>query len=230
MPSYTYVYPGIKIAGDNASITHNIIIGCSTGIIVEGKATIQANLITNNTGSRLDIKAKAKIENNTIAFNHEGIWAYSAPSVLAYNNFQNNDGNIYMSTANNMTAINNWWGTSEPSTINQSIHDFKNDFNLGSVTFTPFLTKPNTQAGPILGSLVFTLPTTQTTVNPTKTPTTTLANQPSATATLSPQQSDKPTFTPTPSVPEFPFTAILVVLGVFAITAAICGKRTGKKC
>ena len=41
---------------------------------------------------------------------------------------------------------NNWWGTSSDSDIQTTIYDFFDDFNLGIVDYTPFLTQPNTGA------------------------------------------------------------------------------------
>jgi hypothetical protein len=43
-------------------------------------------------------------------------------------------------------ASSNWWGTTDLLAINQSIYDFKRDFNLGVVTFTPILESPNPAA------------------------------------------------------------------------------------
>jgi hypothetical protein len=48
-------------------------------------------------------------------------------------------------------ATYNWWGTTDVQVINQTIHDYKNDFNLGNVTFEPFLTEANPSAAPDSG-------------------------------------------------------------------------------
>jgi hypothetical protein len=49
---------------------------------------------------------------------------------------------------NNINASYNYWGTNDENTIRQSILDYKKDFNLGNVTYTPFLTEQNLQAMP----------------------------------------------------------------------------------
>jgi len=54
------------------------------------------------------------------------------------------------SAQNDLNTAYNWWGTTNTTAINQSIRDFKNDFNLGKVNFTPFLTEPNSEAAPTI--------------------------------------------------------------------------------
>ncbi len=44
-----------------------------------------------------------------------------------------------------INATYNWWGTTETQTIDQTIHDNKDDFNLGTVNYAPILTAPNPQ-------------------------------------------------------------------------------------
>ena len=73
-------------------------------------------------------------------FNYE-----SSPTIIYNNLHDNTDYNIQLdqSTENDVVATYNWWGTTEISAINQTIYDFNNDFNLGTVIFTPFLIEPN---------------------------------------------------------------------------------------
>lgn len=162
---------GIGIDG-NATISGNIIYGCQTGIhAVFGISTIENNLIINNddgidigypqgvvyTGSGF----KATIRHNTIANNLVGInimyYPPNLPSstfidtsvqpIIIDNNIQNNSNyNIYLGSQLGVTVTNNWWETTDTQSINQTIYDFKNDFNLGIVDFVPFLTEPNPEA------------------------------------------------------------------------------------
>jgi hypothetical protein len=91
--------------------------------------------------------------------------------------------------------------TTDTQAINQTIYDFKNDFNLGSLTFIPFLSSPNTQA-----------PT-----SPTSTP------EPSTTP--SPSVSDSPI--PSPTVPELSWLVILpLLLSVFFLALALRHRKT----
>mgnify|MGYP005620076185 CR=1 FL=1 len=159
---------GIDCGGD-ALICDNIISNWITsGVRISGGSPIiEGNLIVNNTGSqqtggggiRIDwAESTPIIRNNTIAQNKVGINLINGPwPVIVNNNIQDNTNyNIYVQTNNVVGnpehAINvtyNWWGTIDVSSINQAIYDFKNDFNLGTVTFVPFLTEPNPEAIPI---------------------------------------------------------------------------------
>jgi hypothetical protein len=90
------------------------------------------------------------IQNNTITYNSVGIYVYitnyDASPTIIYNNIQDNsDYNIQLDedTENHINAAYNWWGTTDISAVNQTIYDFKYDFNLANVNFVPFLTEPN---------------------------------------------------------------------------------------
>jgi len=114
--------------------------------------TIERNLITNNTKGITIGSSKMTIRNNTIAENSVGISIGSSPSAtIIYNNIENNSQySIQLEgTSNEVNATYNWWGTTDTQPINQTIFDFKNDFNLGTVIFVPFLTEPNLEAMPI---------------------------------------------------------------------------------
>ena len=62
-------------------------------------------------------------------------------------------GHVYGLIAPNITASNNWWGTTDISTINQTIYDNKNNPSVGTVTFEPILTLSNPFASPSLISI-----------------------------------------------------------------------------
>jgi hypothetical protein len=53
----------------------------------------------------------------------------------------------------NISADSNWWNTTNTDTIDERIWDFNDDFNLGEVDYTPFLTSPSRLAPPYLDSL-----------------------------------------------------------------------------
>ena len=77
-----------------------------------------------------------------------GIQIQSSPLSATITN-----NNILGSTQNNVVILcntnidlsNNWWGTTDIQAINQTIWDFKNDFNLGVVNFIPILNQPSSQ-------------------------------------------------------------------------------------
>jgi hypothetical protein len=116
----------------------------------------------------------------------------NSPSVtIANNNIQNNNQNsIYLKeTSNDIEATNNCWGTTDTQAINQTIHDFKNDFNLGKVNFVPFLTEPNPEATPDPNALPISTPTPVPSTSPTPT------SSPAQTSTPTPTPSQEHTLT-----------------------------------
>ena len=151
-----------------AVISCNNISGCNSAIqlypiqVLGGTSPayplIERNVITHNTrgitivlSSRFDPGTLTPtIQNNTIAYNSVGIYVYitnydSSPIIIYNNIHDNSDYNIQLDeeTKDNINAAYNWWGSNDVSAINQTIYDFKYDFNLGTVNFIPFLTEPN---------------------------------------------------------------------------------------
>jgi parallel beta-helix repeat protein len=190
------VFSGGIGCGGNAFVTGNLVFGWDTyAISIDGGSPIvEGNVVTNNKdGFRIDwSRSSPIIRNNTIAKNSGGIKLLNGPwSVIVNNNiYDNTNYNLYLHTDNtignpehDVNATYNWWGTTDTSLIDQSIRDYKDDFNLGSVTFTPFLTAPNPEAPAIPTSIPTPQPTPTQAPSPTESPTPTLA----------------PTVTPTPS-------------------------------
>ncbi len=158
-------------SGDHENIQSTIISNRLTNIeIDEGTAKIENNIIGDVTIGTLFVMnalggidpkqtaVNALIENNTItgSINFQS----TLSSTMRYNNLQIQNGQktIKLSTSADIDATNNWWGTTDKSKITTAIYDFNNNFNLGKVTFVPFLPAPNPQA-----------PTTPT-ATPTPTP------------------------------------------------------------
>jgi hypothetical protein len=145
---------GIQLSGSNALVYNNTIYSTGSGIYCQSdNSTIRGNLIVDtNTaiqcgGSSLNGRG-ALIENNTIAENTVGIQLNQGQlKTLLFNNIEKNtDYNLNFQNSSNFNATYNWWGTINIQDINQTIYDFKNNFNYGNVTFSPFLTTPNPQA------------------------------------------------------------------------------------
>ena len=66
---------------------------------------------------------------------------------IIYNNLFNNIiHNLDTTYSSDFNAFLNWWGTTNATTIGQFIYDYKYDFNLGIISFTPFLTAANPNA------------------------------------------------------------------------------------
>ena len=164
------VIDGLISLGNNnvgsATITDNTISNAKTTALdsvagIEfgywGHILIQRNLITSSyAGIEIrtniqNVQNSSIIEDNTIINNSIGVLVLNLGSpIITNNNIYNNSYNVKLTeqASNDIDMSNNWWGTTNQQAINQTIYDFKNDFNLGKVTFVPFLTTPNTQAMP----------------------------------------------------------------------------------
>ena len=212
---------GIGCTGDG-SIHNNYVHDCEVGISLYSMrvfggnlpcyATVENNLVVGNSvGIKISlsdnhggITTVPTVQKNTVSGNNIGIslveGGYAATPPIQFNNLQNNSQyNFYLAASNNADLTNNWWGTTNESAIAQSIYDFKNDFNLGTVTFVPFLTTPNAEAPSIY--------------TPTPTPT--------------PSSSQTPY--PSPTVPEFSWPVILpLLLSVFAVMLILRHRKTAK--
>jgi len=136
---------------NNIIISGNTISNCgNSGIAAEGIGVIENNLITNNHDG-IDIEGQNTVTNNTIDNNYIGIQQVSNfLSSIAYNNIQNNSYNFYLyqSVSGNVNATYNYWGTTNLTVISNSIYDNKNNSNLGTVNFVPFLAASHPQALP----------------------------------------------------------------------------------
>jgi parallel beta-helix repeat protein len=151
------------------SIINNYVHDCQEGIslftmrVFGGNlpcyAIVENNLVVDNTkGVSIELTDVhgggshcPTIQKNTISGNSIGIYlselGYDATPTIQNNNLQNNSNySFYLDAPNNVDAGYNWWGTTNESAISQSIYDFKNDFNLGTVSFQPILTSPNSNA------------------------------------------------------------------------------------
>lgn len=210
-----------------ASVTNNIIKGyLSVGFAT---ATVENNLIEDNANSPavyVDNYALVKnntVENNQIGFEVSNNEMPKLPDVF-YNNIQDYSQNsVEWDLAANGNMTYNWWGTTDNQAISQSIHDSKDDFNLGTVTYAPILNAPNPEAYPNLNAPMpsFTPAPTPTSQASNTSPTST-AETPttSSSASTTPQN---PTATPqqpnrqTGTVFGFDWkTAAIIVLAVVA--------------
>ncbi len=144
-----YIEDGGIYCQPNASglIKDNIII---RGGISEASGTIQNNLITEGEGTGITTgTGTVSIESNTISKKSLGISVGTGQATIKNNNIESNNQSLSVTGSSDVTAIDNWWGITDEQAISNSIHDFKNDFNLGTVNYRPFLTAPNPQAEPI---------------------------------------------------------------------------------
>ncbi len=114
--------------------------------------TIEKNLIANNYhGILVTSMLSPTMRYNTIVNNHIGIQLldYDKQSYVIKYNTLSNPQNLVLTQwvgCPDIDATNNWWGTTDKATISASIYDYKNNFDLGTVNFTPFLNEPNPNA------------------------------------------------------------------------------------
>ena len=165
--------------GGMTVISNNRLIGGGLEVnlfgIFCGNAYIHGNIIYGFKVAGIVTNHNATIENNLIMYNPTGIridstwfWLMARPTIR-YNTITENSVGIEMNTAENIDAARNWWGTADIRAINQSIYDFEDDFNLGTVYYVPFLTEehPNT---PLATSIPTPTPTPTSTPTPTELP------------------------------------------------------------
>ncbi|MGA2384912.1 MAG: right-handed parallel beta-helix repeat-containing protein [Candidatus Bathyarchaeia archaeon] len=158
-------------AGSVLTIEGNQFLRGNDGIDIADQATltITGNLIDGN--SRFGISGGGTINSNTITNNQVGIHNPTTGTINE-NNIVANTVNSIQTTVENINAQDNWWGTTDTATINQTIYDTKADPRLGTVTFVPFLTQPSPSAPaiPSYTPTITPIPTTLLTPSPTAVP------------------------------------------------------------
>jgi parallel beta-helix repeat protein len=206
---------GVWIVEENSAyVSDNTISGSFDTAAIQidgGSPTIERNRISNTygygssqdyqqAGILISSDASPIIKQNTITKNAVGISFDDSPTPIIVNNNieENSNYNLRMKPGVqvDITAANNWWGTTDTSVIAQKIYDYNDDFNLGKVNYTPFLTAPNPQAAP----------------DP---------NAPTPTLTPTPPPTSSPSTSPTPSQePQHPDLIIIVGVAIVAVVFA----------
>jgi hypothetical protein len=141
-------YIGV-IGWANTTICYNTIKDADIGIACGYMSTesvfhpvIIGNIITNNTKGLFISGSTPYISYNTITGNDKGVsfdynyWNVK-PVGIINNNIYNNDYNVYVEEQANNQAVdvaNNWWGTTDTSTISQKLHG-------DNIVYTPILSE-----------------------------------------------------------------------------------------
>ena len=76
------------------------------------------------------------------AYKNSGILGHIGGYVHYSNLYDNVPYDFRNMEATDVDAINNWWGTTNETLIHEHIYDYYDDYNLGRVSFKPFLTGP----------------------------------------------------------------------------------------
>ncbi|MEM2967876.1 MAG: hypothetical protein QXJ40_00930 [Candidatus Bathyarchaeia archaeon] len=149
-----------ELTGDSVVILNNTIdgginVGAAriSGNIITGTIKIRSGVVEWNLITGLGIEAgdgNCIIQNNTLVNPDVAFYLkYSGAHSINYNNIIGCQGYFIKLTnpfKNDVNATYNWWGTTDTQEISKRIYDSKHDFNMGTVTFIPFLTAPNPQA------------------------------------------------------------------------------------
>ncbi|MGD0646124.1 MAG: hypothetical protein ABSA75_14565 [Candidatus Bathyarchaeia archaeon] len=228
------------------NVSNGTVNGSGIGINILSGGTIERNIIANNTFGIVVSNCTGIVLNNTIIYDGVGVAlnVTSSTTTINFNNIQSNGQSVVLEqgTAVNINATYNWWGTTDTNAISQTIYDYKNDFNLGNVTFIPILNSANSQAVP---NLNLPSPNPSPTPSPSPSPSSSPSPSPSPTPSPSPSTSPSisstptssptsstsptatatPTSTPAPAVPEFAMPAIVLLLASLLSTSAILKHR-----
>ncbi|MFB3890325.1 MAG: hypothetical protein ACE14S_12625 [Candidatus Bathyarchaeia archaeon] len=148
--SNNYITGGIEYMNglhtNSIVISGNVFSGCQNCINLDGTSygtvSIERNMIIGNdvgieirNNNQWKVATKVSVQNNTIVNNSKGILVtgHAEPPRVNYNNFENKSEYNISPGPNDINATYNWWGTADSSAINQTVYDFKNDFNIGTV-------------------------------------------------------------------------------------------------
>jgi hypothetical protein len=203
---------------------------------------IYRNLITNSPiGISCTIEYafnnKGIIENNTVTNNTVGVQINGPNSPdIVNNNIYGNSYNAKLSGVSSQISLpNNWWGTTDIQAINQTMYDYKYDFNLGTINFLPILEESNPQAAPNPTAPINTpspTPSAPSQTNSTNTPSPSQSSQPTPSqSSLSPEETEhqQPTGTISTELLAILIAVVAIIIVAVAVVAFTLGKRTGRK-
>lgn len=141
---------GINISSVNVTLNCNFAVlkgnGSGTGILSVGFSNVTikyCNVLNFSIGLRLQGN-NLTVQNNSIYNNTAGINITSSVSAnISLNNIYNNSlYNFVNNQSGGITIIRNWWGTTNITAVNDTIHDFYNDSGFGIANFTTVLPGP----------------------------------------------------------------------------------------
>jgi hypothetical protein len=153
---------GILVYGGSPTIIGNTIQDCDfSGIQLQsaptGATLIERNLIKGSeTGLIVSLSnSPIDIVSNTITGNEVGVSLSgdtSSISLLTINQnaiYDNTNLNARTWFTDDISMVNNWWGTTNPASIEEKLYDNADDFRVGSIIYTPFLsTRPSSSPLP----------------------------------------------------------------------------------
>ena len=215
--TFTGVGRLIVFKGDSFYLSDSTVQG-GYGASITGTAYISKSNFENDAPAIdfTDTSGGLSVTSSTIVDNQQGLLLRSVASHFIHisNNDLENTQNIDIQSGNITGAIdatNNWWGTTDPAAIQQTIVDCRQSSLLPCVNFQPVLSGPCTPAACVTPAAtptpVPTPPAVPQTSTPTPTPTETPTPPPAAptstpvpTATEAPATGPSPEVTPTPVI------------------------------
>jgi hypothetical protein len=117
-------YVGIMSVGSDIVVENNLFTGNlrGMGVIEDGKPSITGNEFTDTDGA--------------------AIFLTDASPEIVNNNLYGNVYNVQLEgSSQDVTAENNWWGSDEKASIEESIWDGNDESSLGMVDYEPFATE-----------------------------------------------------------------------------------------
>ena len=152
-------------ANGNTSITANRIYDCQTGVSIS-QGNLSGNIVAHNADYGIVIGDVATVINNTLINNGEaGVYITGSgySPILHQNNIISESGvyglKVGMPAPAVIDATNNWWGTTNPSTIQTMIYDGTDEFGLGTSDASNPLANPD-QLAPAYVTDIVVLPDT----------------------------------------------------------------------
>jgi subtilisin family serine protease len=147
------------IAQGSLTVTANRVMDCDEGIVMDG-GFVSGNLLANNDTYGLRINGGTPtVVSNTLAFNGSaGIYIQSGTPVLHHNNLVAGVGPYALrnATANALDATSNWWSTTDDAAIQVAIYDGSDEFGLGVVDYSGYLSGSEQHAPAYLTNLTLT--------------------------------------------------------------------------
>jgi len=150
--------PAISATQGSALITGNIVTGCASAAMLSGNVVFSHNVVTRNgaqntpglpstvTGA-IQIAYNGSPSMNDIQIHGNSIFGNALSYDISFPAFT-----PPVTAGVVVDATNNYWGTTDPAAIEARIYHSYDDFNLGTVNYTPFLSAPDPAAPPILTS------------------------------------------------------------------------------
>ncbi|MBT6938763.1 MAG: DUF1565 domain-containing protein, partial [Candidatus Marinimicrobia bacterium] len=133
---------------------NNILDGCSIsrfysqlhGYGYHSQSYVFSNNYINTRITKFQGGESIDFENNTY-YCESGDNVTGTVSYFTGNNITGGTGYKYvMESSNDLNAENNYWGTTSLDSVQGSIYDYNDDFNLGALDVDPILTSPSTAA------------------------------------------------------------------------------------